>query len=113
MTKYFKYFCQMNHFNIEDTICAITTGGGMSAIAAIRISGNKAISITNSIFSQNIINAKSHTIHFGTIALNDKVIDEVLVSIFRNRKSYTGEETVEISCHGSLYIQKKIIVMKM
>ena len=99
----------MNHFNIEDTICAITTGGGMSAIAVIRISGNKAISITNSIFSQNIINAKSHTINFGTIALNDKVIDEVLVSIFRNGKSYTGEETVEISCHGSLYIQKKII----
>lgn len=99
----------MNHFNIEDTICAITTGGGMSAIAVIRISGNKAISITNSIFSQNIINAKSHTINFGTIALNNKVIDEVLVSIFRNGKSYTGEETVEISCHGSLYIQKKII----
>ena len=99
----------MNHFNIEDTICAITTGERMSAIAGIRISGSKAISITNSIFSQDIINKKSHTIHFGTIALNNKIIDEVLVSIFRNKQSYTGEETVEISCHGSLYIQKKII----
>ena len=99
----------MNYFNPEDTICAITTGGGMSAIAAIRISGNNAINSTNSIFSKDIRDAKSHTIHFGTILDNTDVVDEVLISIFKGEKSFTGEESVEISCHGSVYIQNKII----
>ena len=99
----------MNYFNPEDTICAITTGGGMSAIAAIRISGAKAINSTNSIFSKDIRDAKSHTIHFGTILDNTDVVDEVLISIFKGEKSFTGEESVEISCHGSVYIQNKII----
>ena len=99
----------MNYFNPEDTICAITTGGGMSAIAAIRISGAKAITSTNSIFSKDIRYAKSHTIHFGTILDNTDVVDEVLISIFKGEKSFTGEESVEISCHGSVYIQNKII----
>ena len=99
----------MNYFNPEDTICAITTGGGMSAIAAIRISGAKAITITNSIFSKDIRDARSHTIHFGTILDNTDVVDEVLISIFKGEKSFTGEESVEISCHGSVYIQNKII----
>jgi tRNA modification GTPase len=98
----------MNYFNPKDTICAITTGGGMSAIAVVRISGNKSISITNSIFSKNIKKAKSHTIHFGTIIDNHDIVDEVLVSIFKNSNSFTGEESVEISCHGSIYIQNKI-----
>ena len=99
----------MNYFNPEDTICAITTGGGMSAIAAIRISGAKAITITNSIFSKDIRDARSHTIHFGAILDNTDVVDEVLISIFKGEKSFTGEESVEISCHGSVYIQNKII----
>ncbi len=99
----------MNYFNPEDTICAITTGGGISAIAIIRVSGEKAINITNSIFSKNITNSKSHTIHFGTIMNNEDIIDEVLVSIFKDKNSFTGEESVEISCHGSTYIQNKII----
>ena len=99
----------MNYFNPEDTICAITTGGGMSAIAVIRISGNNAINSTNSIFSKDIRDAKSHTIHFGTILDNTDVVDEVLISIFKGEKSFTGEESVEISCHGSVYIQNKII----
>ena len=99
----------MKYFNPEDTICAITTGGGMSAIAAIRISGNNAINSTNSIFSKDIRDAKSHTIHFGTILDNTDVVDEVLISIFKGEKSFTGEESVEISCHGSVYIQNKII----
>ena len=99
----------MNYFNPEDTICAITTGGGMSAIAVIRISGAKAINSTNSIFSKDIRDAKSHTIHFGTILDNTDVVDEVLISIFKGEKSFTGEESVEISCHGSVYIQNKII----
>ena len=99
----------MNYYNPEDTICAITTGGGMSAIAVIRISGKEAINLVNSIFNKDIKNAKSHTIHFGTIIDGNNIIDEVLVSIFRNETSFTGEESVEISCHGSIYIQEKIL----
>ncbi|MAU36841.1 MAG: tRNA uridine-5-carboxymethylaminomethyl(34) synthesis GTPase MnmE [Flavobacteriales bacterium] len=99
----------MKIFNPEDTICAITTGGGMSAIAVIRISGKHAISISNSIFSKNINNFKSHTIHFGNITDQKRIVDEVLLSIFKDNNSFTGEESVEISCHGSIYIQKTII----
>ena len=99
----------MNYFNPEDTICAITTGGGMSAIAVIRISGDKAIEIVNSVFSKNITSAITHSIHFGTINKYNDIIDEVLVSIFKDTKSFTGEESVEISCHGSVYIQNKIV----
>ena len=99
----------MNYFNNEDTICAIATGSSMSAIAIIRISGPQAIEITNSIFSKNILQQKTHTIHFGNIIEKEKIIDEVLISIFKDGKSYTGEETIEISCHGSVYITKKIM----
>ncbi len=98
----------MNHFNFEDTICAITTGNELSAVAIIRISGNQSISIANSIFSKNITNVDSHTLHFGHIIDNSNIIDEVLVSVFKDNKSFTGEETIEISCHGSVYIQNKI-----
>ena len=99
----------MNYFNPENTICAITTGGGMSAIAVIRISGKKAIKITNKIFNKDISEVKTHTIHMGNITNNKEIIDEVLVSVFKENKSFTGEESVEISCHGSVYIQNKII----
>ena len=99
----------MNYFNPEDTICAITTGGGMSAIAIIRISGSKAIEITNSVFSKEISESKTHTLHFGDFINDKEIVDEVLVSIFRGSKSFTGEESIEISCHGSIYIQNKII----
>ena len=99
----------MNYFNPEDTICAITTGGGMSAIAIIRISGSKAIEITNSVFNKEISESKTHTLHFGDFIDDKEVVDEVLVSIFRGSKSFTGEESIEISCHGSIYIQNKII----
>jgi len=99
----------MNYFNPEDTICAITTGGGMSAISVIRISGKEAIDFTNKIFSKDISEVKTHTIHMGNIINNNEIIDEVLVSAFKEDKSFTGEESVEISCHGSVYIQNKII----
>jgi len=99
----------MNNLLQEDTICALATGGGLSAIAIIRLSGKEAIKITNSIFSKDISAAKTHTIHFGTITDNNKIIDEVLVSIFKDSKSYTGEDTVEISCHGSTFIQQKLL----
>ena len=109
LTKDFEYFCSMNNLLQEDTICALATGGGLSAIAVIRLSGKEAIKITNAVFSKDISASKSHTIHFGTISDNTKIIDEVLVSIFKDGKSYTGEETVEISCHGSTFIQNKLL----
>jgi len=99
----------MNNLLQEDTICALVTGGGLSAIAVIRLSGKNAIKITNAVFSKDVSTAKSHTIHFGTISDNNKIVDEVLISIFKDRKSYTGEETVEISCHGSTFIQNKLL----
>ena len=99
----------MNNLLQEDTICALATGGGLSAIAVIRLSGKEAVKITNTVFSQDIIDAKSHTIHFGTISENNKIIDEVLVSVFKGNKSYTGEETIEISCHGSTFIKNKLL----
>ena len=81
---------------------------GKSAIAVIRISGNKSIEITDSIFSKDIKEVNSHTIHHGNIK-DINLIDEVLVTIFKENKSFTGEESVEISCHGSIFIQEKII----
>ena len=99
----------MNLLKIDDTICAIATGGNESAIAVIRVTGDHAIKFTNSIFSKNLINVSSHSIHYGDIIENNEIIDEVIVSVFKKNKSFTGEETTEISCHGSIYIQEKII----
>jgi tRNA modification GTPase len=99
----------MKRVNYEDTICALASGGGMSAIALIRISGDKSISTINNIFSKNLTDKKSHTAHFGNIIDNTDIIDEVIVTIFQKNQSFTGEETVEISCHGSKFIQNKII----
>lgn len=96
--------------NLDDTIIAPATSNQASAIAVLRISGNKAISITQNYFDKNIIDAKTHSLHFGKIKTKEnEVIDEVLLSVFKNPTSYTGEDTVEISCHGSTYIQQRII----
>jgi len=99
----------MKNFNDTDTICALATGGGMSAIALIRISGIDAIKISDKIFSKNLLDKESHTVHFGNIINRNNIIDEVIITIFHKNQSFTGEETVEISCHGSKYIQNKII----
>lgn len=99
----------MNNFIQDDTICALATGGNLSAIAVIRISGKDAINIVNSIFNKNISKVNSHTIHHGLIKDHGNLIDDVLISIFKNNRSYTGEETVEISCHGSVYIQNRLL----
>ena len=99
----------MKNFNNTDTICALATGGGMSAIALIRISGIDAIKISDKIFSKNLLDKGSHTVHFGNIIDKNNIIDEVIITIFHKNQSFTGEETVEISCHGSKYIQNKII----
>lgn len=100
----------MQHNQLFDTICAIATPPGIGAIAVIRLSGKNAITIANKIFyGTDLLQQPSHTIHFGTIRNNNKIIDEVLVSIFKEKKSYTGENTVEISTHGSPYIQQQVL----
>ncbi len=97
----------------ENTICTISTKKGEGAIAIIRISGKKSINICYNIFSSKRIKKandfKSNTIYFGRIMKNNKVIDEVLLTYFKAPKSYTGEDVIEISCHGSEYVQSAII----
>ena len=94
----------------NDTIVALATAPGLGAIAVIRLSGAKAIKITASVFSKkSLLTQPSHTVHFGKLINGVDVIDEVVVSIYRAPKSYTGEEVVEISCHGAPMIQDAIL----
>jgi tRNA modification GTPase len=97
----------------QDTIVALSSPSGAGAIAVIRISGDQAITIAASVFQsvsgKDLRQQKTHTLHLGHIIDGDKVIDQVLVSIFKGSQSYTGENTIEISCHGSTYIQQQII----
>lgn len=97
----------------QDTIVALATPSGAGAIAVIRVSGLEAISIASGIFksihNKDLKKQRTHSIHLGHIMDDHRVIDEVLVSVFKNPNSYTGEDTVEISCHGSSYIQQEII----
>jgi len=96
-------------YNIADNICAISSPSGTGGISVLRISGNKSIELVNNIFSKNISKAKGYSLHFGTIKENNEVIDDVILSLFRGPNSFTGEDTVEISCHGSQFIQNKIL----
>ncbi len=94
----------------NDTIIALATPQGVGAIAVIRLSGNDAIRLTNEVFfGKNLEKQESHTIHFGTIRDGEKIIDEVLVSLFIAPKSFTKENVVEISTHGSSYIINQVI----
>jgi tRNA modification GTPase len=97
----------------NDTIVALATPSGAGAIAIIRISGEKAIDIAHSVFQsvkgKDLLKQKSHTLHLGHIIDDYKTLDQVLVSVFKGSNSYTGENTVEISCHGSVFIQQQII----
>ncbi|WP_417800664.1 tRNA uridine-5-carboxymethylaminomethyl(34) synthesis GTPase MnmE [Tenacibaculum sp.] len=98
----------------NDTIIALATPAGVGAIAVIRLSGEKSIKIVDSFFTsvkknKSLLSQKSHTLHLGHIVNNGVIIDQVLVSIFKNPHSYTGEDVVEISCHGSSFIQQEII----
>ncbi len=99
--------------NYHDTIVALATPSGAGAIAIIRISGEKAIEIVSLIFQslkgKDLLKQKSHTLLLGHIVDENKTLDQVLVSVFKNSNSYTGENTVEISCHGSVFIQQQII----
>ena len=96
-----------------ETIVALASASGAGAIAVIRLSGNEAISIASQVFEsvsgKDIAVQKTHTIHLGHVVDGTKVLDQVLLSIFKNPNSYTGENVVEISCHGSTFIQQQII----
>ena len=98
----------------NDTICALSTPPGIGAIAIVRLSGPKAISISSIFFKSPKANLTvdqfdTHTAHFGYFSTGNEVIDEVVLTIFRNPHSYTGDDIIEISCHGSEYVQQRIL----
>src|SRR6188474_3227852 len=100
----------MHPSTLNDTIVALATAQGISAIAVIRLSGKNSIQVVNQVFKgKNLLEQPSHTLHFGTIRDGEKVIDEVLISVFREPNSFTKENGIEISCHGSSVIVKEII----
>ena len=93
----------------DDTIVALATPPGVGAIGVIRISGNKAIDIINELFpSKDITLQSSHTLHVGFLKEEDILLDEVVISVYKNPTSYTGEDVLEISCHGSAFVQEKV-----
>ena len=99
---------------ITDTIAAIASATGNSGIGVIRVSGSESVEIVDKIFKSNKKNKRlcdvaSHTVHFGTIVDGDKTLDQVLVIVMKNPHSYTGEDTVEIDCHGGILILKKVL----
>ncbi|MEI7677630.1 MAG: tRNA uridine-5-carboxymethylaminomethyl(34) synthesis GTPase MnmE, partial [Bacteroidales bacterium] len=98
----------------EDTICAVSTAPGVGGIAVIRISGSAAIAICEKVFTpikkqKQLLTQQTHTLSYGTISKNGETIDDVLLAIFRTPHSYTGEDTIEISCHGSLFVQQQLV----
>lgn len=94
----------------NDTIVALATPQGVGAIGVIRLSGNRAIEIVNELFpSKNLLLQPTHTLHVGLLKKAHIILDEVVIALYKNPKSYTGEDVVEISCHGSAFIQEKII----
>lgn len=107
------YLCRMQQTitGWQDTIVALATPQGLGAIGVIRLSGAAAISIANRLFPSKDLTAQpSHTIHVGWLKDEKGTdIDEVVISLFKNPRSYTGEDVVEISCHGSAYVQQQII----
>ena len=94
--------------NINETICALATAPG-GALGIIRISGPQALEILSHIFSKDLSEAEANTIHYGYIKDDTEIVDECMVSMFRAPHSYTGEDCVEISCHGSRYIVNKVL----
>ena len=106
----------MNHEKTpytDDTIVALATATGVGAISVIRLSGKEAIKLSDKVFKtlngKPLSEAPSHTVHLGTIKSENQVIDECLATIFKGKKSYTGEPVVEFSCHGSAYITQEVI----
>jgi tRNA modification GTPase len=94
----------------DDTIVALATPPGIGAIGVIRLSGSKAFQVANELFPPKDLTLQtSHTLHVGFIQMDGQVLDEVVLSLFKGPRSYTGEDVIEISCHGSPYIQQQII----
>ncbi len=94
----------------DDTIVALATPPGVGAIGVIRLSGDKAIRIANELFpSKDLTKEASHTLHVGFLKEEDKTLDEAVVAVFKNPRSYTGEDVIEISCHGSPYVQQQVM----
>jgi len=94
----------------DDTIVALATPPGIGAIAVIRLSGKDTFSIGSSLFpSKNVANQQTHTLHVGMLKDGEKALDEVVLALFKGPKSFTGEDTIEISCHGSTYVQQQIL----
>lgn len=94
----------------KDTIAALATPPGAGAIGVIRVSGKETFPVINQLFpSKNVEELPSHTLHVGHLKENDETIDEVVLAIFRGPRSYTGEDVIEISCHGSYFIQQQIL----
>lgn len=100
----------MRGYNPNDTIAALATPSGVGAIGVLRLSGAQTFAILDKVFTvKKLAEKPSHTLHFGKIKDGDTVLDEVLVSIFKNPNSYTGEDVAEISCHGSPFILQKVL----
>ena len=99
--------------NVSDIICAVSTAPGMGAIAVIRLSGQGCIALVDQLYEspsgKSLQEAAANTVRFGRIVEKGKVVDEVLVTVFHMPHSFTGEESVEIACHGSVYIQQQIL----
>ena len=94
----------------DDTIVALATPPGIGAIGVIRLTGTRAIDITNKLFPSKDLSAQtSHTLHVGYLKDNGEILDEVVISLYKNPTSYTGEDVVEISCHGSAFVQSQVI----
>ncbi|MCM1035652.1 MAG: tRNA uridine-5-carboxymethylaminomethyl(34) synthesis GTPase MnmE [Paludibacter sp.] len=96
---------------MNDTICAISTPYGVGGIAVVRISGSNALAFVEAIFQGKctLSEAKAGSVLYGNLMRNDEVLDEVLVSVFRAPHSFTGEDVVEVSCHGSLFVQQEVL----
>ena len=94
---------------MNDTICSIATTLGVGAISIIRVSGNEALKIVSKIFSKNLVDVSTHTIHYGYIKNKEEIIDEVLVSVMLKSKTYTMEDVVEINCHGGIETTNKVL----
>ncbi len=100
----------MQGYETEDTICALSTASGVGAIAVIRLSGEDSIPIVDKLFAgKNLLAQEANTLHFGKIKDGEVELDEVVVGLFKAPNSYTGEDIVEISCHGSPFIQSEIL----
>ncbi len=99
----------MQFIDLHDTICAISTPAGTGAIAVIRVSGSRALSAVDPLFSKSLAGARGYSLHYGEFREGSELIDEVMLAVFRAPRSFTGEDVVEISCHGSQYIQGRIL----